>query len=296
MDGDLLELEETLVHPAAECFRLMHEDELESLAADIAEHGLRDPITLGRVKGEDVGIVDGRNRYRACRIAGVEPHFVTVEFKDDNDVRAFVVSRSERRNITKGEHAMGIALAYPGGQGKSDEEAKTSAETADVSMRRVREARQVLRSSPDKALAVRDGILKLDKALDEVRQALADLESDETKLRQLRSDAPDLADLVTEERLTLAEAYSIYEKRIDDAKRAEQAKRDTLIRLTDSAFRGVTAWAVEDFSDAVWQRLDDPEFYAALTERMRIDPGRENLRDLKTGLAALLRLIKELSP
>ena len=26
VSGDLLELEETLVHPAAECFRLMHDD------------------------------------------------------------------------------------------------------------------------------------------------------------------------------------------------------------------------------------------------------------------------------
>ena len=91
----------------------MHEDELDSLAADIAEHGLRDPITLGCINGGDVSIVDGRNRYLACQIAGVDPAFVVVDFKDDDEVRAFVVSRSERRNVTKGEHAMALALAYP---------------------------------------------------------------------------------------------------------------------------------------------------------------------------------------
>jgi hypothetical protein len=65
---------------------------------------------------------------------------------------------------------MGIALLYPGGQGKKDDEAETSAETADVSMRRVQEARQVLRHSRDLALAVRDGVRKLDDALDLVRR------------------------------------------------------------------------------------------------------------------------------
>lgn len=288
VSGDLLELEETLVHPAAECFRLMHDDELESLAADIAEHGLRDAITLGRVKGEDVGIVDGRNRYRACLIASVEPRFVTIDFRDDDEVRAFVVSRSERRNVTKGEHAMGIALAYPGSQGKKDEAARTSAETADVSMRRVQVARQVLRYSLDKALAVRDGILKLDKALDEVRQALADLESDETKLRQLRSNAADLADLVAEETLSLSEAFVVFQQREAEKAAVETQKRETLLRLTEQAYRGVTAWANADFADAVQSRLDDPGFRKQLVGRLRIGDEAE---DIHAGARALKKML-----
>ena len=63
--------------------------------------------------------------------------------------------------MIKGELAMSIAMLYPGGQGKKDEGARTSAETADVSMRRVQAARQVLRHSIDLAHAVRDDALVL---------------------------------------------------------------------------------------------------------------------------------------
>lgn len=289
MDGDLLF--DVPVHPAAECFRLMHDDELQSLAADIAEHGLRDAITIGCINGEEVGIVDGRNRYRACGLAGVEPHFVTIDFADDDEVRAFVASRSERRDVTKGERAMAIAMLYPEpGRGRGNIDAARK-ETGSVSFTRIKEARQVLRYSREVADAVRDGVTKLDDALAGVRQAQADLESDDTKLRLLRSNAPDLASLVDEERLTLGEAYQTHEQRVAEAARVEQAKRDTLLRLTEAAFRGASAWAVTDFADAVRERIDDPEFRDALIERLRLAPDA-NRRALVDGVNALCKTLR----
>jgi len=55
-------------HPIGGIFPLMAQPELDALAEDIRQHGLRESIWI--YEGQ---ILDGRNRYRACMAAGVEP-------------------------------------------------------------------------------------------------------------------------------------------------------------------------------------------------------------------------------
>ena len=57
-------------HPLAQLFPLMEDAAFEALVADIRANGLMNPITLC-----DDKLLDGRNRYRACAEAGVQPSF-----------------------------------------------------------------------------------------------------------------------------------------------------------------------------------------------------------------------------
>jgi hypothetical protein len=72
-------------HPLADVLPIIGGAEFDRLA-DIREHGLKDAITLYRGK-----ILDGRNRERACRKAGVRPRYV--EF-DGSDPAALVLSKN----------------------------------------------------------------------------------------------------------------------------------------------------------------------------------------------------------
>lgn len=85
-------------HPAAEVFPLLSEEEYQAFKADIATHGLREPIWLYEGR-----ILDGRNRYRACRELGIAPLFRT--YTGDSPV-AFVWSlNGERRHLDVAQRA-----------------------------------------------------------------------------------------------------------------------------------------------------------------------------------------------
>jgi ParB-like chromosome segregation protein Spo0J len=83
----------------AALFPLRDEEALEALAQDIRAHGQRRPIS--RRQG---AIIDGRNRYLACRRAGVEPVFA--EWDGPGDVLDFIVSENlHRRHLTTAQKA-----------------------------------------------------------------------------------------------------------------------------------------------------------------------------------------------
>jgi|HubBroStandDraft_6_1064221.scaffolds.fasta_scaffold299193_3 hypothetical protein len=57
-------------HPIADIFPLMSDSEIDELAADIEVNGIKIPILLYEKK-----ILDGRNRYLACRKKNIRPSY-----------------------------------------------------------------------------------------------------------------------------------------------------------------------------------------------------------------------------
>jgi len=93
-------------HPCTvKLFRDMDEIELDALVADIKSHGLQEPIVLF----EDM-ILDGWNRYRACKQLRIEP--TTTVFNGPGSPLDYAVSMNmERRHLDVTDKAkVGLAL------------------------------------------------------------------------------------------------------------------------------------------------------------------------------------------
>lgn len=86
-------------HPYAEIFPLMSDTEFDDLCADISINGQLQPIIT---KGNQ--ILDGRNRFNACKKLGIVP-----KYKEyfGSDVLAFVISSNLiRRHLNDSQRAM----------------------------------------------------------------------------------------------------------------------------------------------------------------------------------------------
>lgn len=246
------------VHPAADVFPMMADDELKELAADIKENGLREPVVIADVdmeispgqKETITVIVDGRNRRAACQIAGTTPHTRKLNGKDN--LVAFILSANiHRRHMTKGQRAMAVAMIYPEPESKGSRSGKTTniLATEMFAGSRLSSARMVLAIAPDLAPNVLAGTVSLDAAYETAKQRKRAAASDEEKIAYLRERHPDLAAQVTDGEKTLADAEAEAKQR--DAQREErQRTAASLIEQWASASRtfatSTTDWLADD--------------------------------------------------
>lgn len=136
-------------------------------------------------------LIDGRNRLKACQMAGVEPRLETY----DGDVEALVVSANvNRRHLSAGQRAMAVAMLYPdpgkGGRGKKSSTGNLLV-SGGFSRQRLDQARSVLRYSEPLAREVLAGSKSLDAALAEAQSADGKLANDRSRLRKLKDNRPD---------------------------------------------------------------------------------------------------------
>jgi hypothetical protein len=148
------------IHPAAEVFPMMPEDELQALSEDIKTNGLREPYRYWQ-DGATKLLLDGRNRLEAMERAGLEPSDGVREF---GDPVAFIISKNiRRRHLTKEQQAEMLVAVR-----QADHDAKTKAK-ADKYISKDGKPPQVERVSNKggrgKKNPVKEAVLKDAKAL-----------------------------------------------------------------------------------------------------------------------------------
>ena len=167
-------------HPYAKLFPMLPDDRLQDLADDIRDNGLKQPIVIDG--GER--IIDGRNRYRACEIAGVEPVFEPFTGSDEETLRYVISLNLHRRHLDESQRAMvaaEVATRKHGERGPSKKKegsidpsfgepaaGVSVAEAADalsVGEASVKRARKVIdKGTPELQDAVRDGTVAVSRA------------------------------------------------------------------------------------------------------------------------------------
>lgn len=172
-------------HPAADLFPMMPEDELRALADDIAANGLNQPIVTHNGK-----ILDGRNRFKACQLAMVQPE--TIEWEDPGcGPVAWVVSQNiQRRHLTASQRAALAVDLLPELEAEAKErqgsrsdlnfvekvpqsnEARSrdrAAELVQVNERYVSDAKRIASKRPDLFNKMKDGGVSIREAIGQVR-------------------------------------------------------------------------------------------------------------------------------
>lgn len=163
------------VHPAAELFPLMTGPPFEDFVGDIAINGLREPIVTC-----DGAILDGRNRFRACELAGVPVRFL--EWDRVGTPEDFVISLNlHRRHLDESQRAMvaaklatwrrGRPAKNGGNPPKNGLSAPAAAELFNVGTRTVEKAKVVRNKGvPELIAAVEQGALPVDVAVKIARE------------------------------------------------------------------------------------------------------------------------------
>jgi hypothetical protein len=151
-------------HPPANIFPMMTDEEVNDLGDDMLKHGQRELIW--KYEGT---ILDGRNRYNACLLKGIEPRIV--EYRS-LDPLGFVVSLNlHRRHLDDAQRAMIAAklATMKRGDNQHSPNGETSqakaAKLLNVSKRRVERTREVIdKGVPDLVDAVENGAVKVSAA------------------------------------------------------------------------------------------------------------------------------------
>lgn len=190
-------------HPVATLFPMLPESELQELADDIKANGQHEPIViayLDEMMMDEPVVIDGRNRFAACQLAGVEPKIRNDYTIKPAEIGPWIMSHNKhRRHMSKSQMAA-VAVEYEkwlaveaelrADEGRdrgresrwlgeklppTTERAKASDEAGamlGVSGRAVRDAKFVAQNDPEAFQRVRDGKQAVSAAAREIRDRI----------------------------------------------------------------------------------------------------------------------------
>lgn len=179
------------IHPAANLFPMLPDAELRALADDIKANGLQQPIVMFGAH-----LLDGRNRWRACELAGVEPKLRDWQGTQEQALRYVISLNLNRRHLDESQRAMVAARIATMRQGERTDLAQicstsrgVAADLLNVAERSVTDARKVIdKGTPELAAAVERGEVAVsaaaqlvDKPADVQRAIVASVQSGEAK-------------------------------------------------------------------------------------------------------------------
>lgn len=281
------------VHPAADIFPMLSDEELDDLAADIKANGLLQPIVVSKVNDEWM-LIDGRNRREACRRAKVQPGPDQLVGLNGADPVSYVLSANvHRRHLNAGQKAMAVAMIRPepakGGRGQK------SPLNGEFSHQYLSRARAVLRHSPELARKVIEGKLSLNDAFADVETRSREDKAKAEAIERVNRDYPDLVRQHAAGEIS-ADQFSrlIASHEADKRKAAEEAAN--LRRVTFQGFKnalsGARLFAVGDGDADVLRWLADKElvkeFNAYIPDLEALRADAENIR---AGAARVLALM-----
>jgi hypothetical protein len=175
-------------HEAANLFPMMEEEAHAGLCKDIAANGLLEPIWLHEGK-----ILDGRNRYKACKETGTTPTFR--EWDGEGGAVTFACSLNlNRRHLSPSQKAVVAAQLEPliaqeskkrqirkpaatdsvmAKMPEQNEPHKTSREVAaaltGASPRNVQHVKAIAKIAPEKVQEIQEGKTTISKVLKEIK-------------------------------------------------------------------------------------------------------------------------------
>jgi ParB-like chromosome segregation protein Spo0J len=221
-------------HPYADLFPMMTADELEALAEDIKENGLRQPIV--RYQGE---VLDGRNRLLACQKAGVEPTFTEHEGDEDSALLLVLSLNAQRRDLTPGQRAIVAAKVFerlPERRGGDRTKSKVPdsgtlksrdslAQRFRVGKNAIQQASTLLENAPDLAGQVEAQLANITNAYLQYQNRLKEQErrGRESALIRDFQEAVDNGEITFEEAVKKAREQAVEEER--KANEDEQGRR-----------------------------------------------------------------------